>query len=119
MIRFSMLLVLLLGFEVHAQQRDTSSGSYYLRGCKLAVSGSLSNNDVAAAQREGQCIGVIQALLYVGPELSGLKFCPPPHATFGQALTAVVRFMERNPQQMHLEFIGLVQVALHETWPCT
>jgi hypothetical protein len=68
---------------------------------------------------EGQCGGVIDALVWVGSALPEPgHFCAPAHMPPSQAQRVVALYMERHPEKLHEDFKGLALSALTEAWPC-
>ena len=100
----------------------------------MAVSGAaLTGNDLLPACRDfinrkfdkdplnqGECIGVIQALVFAAPNqpFQTSRSCVPENVTVKQATTVIVRWLEQRPQDWHKPFFALVLFALHDTWPC-
>jgi Rap1a immunity proteins len=99
-----------------AASADTFTGNDLLPACRDFVNEKFHINPL----RQGQCIGIIDALSFAAPDQPSQIFrsCPPDTATVKQVTTVVVRWMERHPQNWHEPFFALVFLALHETWPC-
>jgi Rap1a immunity proteins len=89
------------------------SGNFMLPHCKQFAMGE------HAEVWEGQCGGVISALMFLGTSLNEQsRFCPPKKVTLGQAGRVVVNYMNAHPELLHLDFRGLAVTALQEAWPC-
>lgn len=113
--RLPLIVILLFAFSRLAfAAPDFESGNYMLPHCKTLVESK------TPAVWEGQCGGVIDALLWVGASLpEGGRFCPPKGIPPAQADRVVVRWLETHPEKLHLNFKGLALQALMEAWPCS
>ena len=67
----------------------------------------------AEARDRGMCIGYSQATI---EGLGG--FCPPEGVTLGQAIKIVVKYLNANPEYLHLRGMQLAMDAVVEAWPC-
>jgi Ssp1 endopeptidase immunity protein Rap1a len=47
-----------------------------------------------------------------------LAFCVPKGVTYAQGTRIVVKYMDANPQDLHIAISVLTVFALKETWPC-
>jgi Rap1a immunity proteins len=102
-----------------AQNLDPQSGNYFLPGCRTFIE-TLPNTTLDQANRAGQCLGIVKALLRLGEDLSITPFrnCSPNSVTSGEAVRAVVTFLEARPQRLHENFIDLAAEAIAKAWPC-
>lgn len=111
------LVLILLGTSAQAQKVDYHSGNYFLPLCKLAIADTIPKN--ADIMGIGQCAGVIQALASTGAMYrTDARYCVPENATLKQIAQVVINYLERKPQNLHFDFVGLAQTALREAWPC-
>jgi hypothetical protein len=113
-IRLPMIIILLFVFgrPVFAE-KDFGSGNYMFPHCKALV------DNKPPGVWEGQCGGVIDALVWVGSALPEPgHFCAPAHIPPSQAQRVVALYMERHPEKLHEDFKGLALSALTEAWPC-
>lgn len=92
---------------------DYSSGNSVLPFCKSLVEGK------SLEVWEGTCAGIVSGLLWVGRSLPPeRRFCFPKGATIIQAERIVIKYLDQHPEQLHLDFRGLVLDALKNAWPC-
>jgi hypothetical protein len=107
----------------HAQQPDTDSGNYRLRGCKDAISTATTNvpnTDRMSAYQSGLCMGTAKTLGEIGRvKFQGVPWCTPADATTGQIIGVIVKYLEDNPQMLNQNFMFLAMLALSKAWPCT
>jgi hypothetical protein len=117
MVRLPLILILICcGFArpVFAEQ-DFHSGKNMLPHCKTLVV-----EDKPPRFWEGQCAGVIDALVWVrDPFLAdAYRFCAPADIPPSQAHRVVLTYLEQHPEKLHQDFKGLAFEALQQAWPC-
>jgi Rap1a immunity proteins len=106
------LLVIALVALASPAAADTSSGNYYLPHCQRMVRGD-------ADFLTGACFGQVVAIDDLRDVLlPGLRWCTPEGVTRRQVVRVVVRWMEGNPNQLHLPLWAIAQLALRAAWPC-
>jgi hypothetical protein len=67
----------------------------------------------------GVCAGTVAAALHYSTILEApYKSCPPKGTTNGQAIAAVVRYLDAHPEVLDQDFRMLTLSALRATWPC-
>ena len=67
----------------------------------------------------GVCAGTVAAALHYSTLLeAAYKSCPPKGVTHGQAIEAVVRYLEAHPETWDQDFRMAILTALRTTWPC-
>ena len=67
----------------------------------------------------GICAGMVAAALHYSTLLDAShKSCPPKGTTNGQAIRAVVQYLEEHPEVRDQDFRMLILSALQTTWPC-
>jgi hypothetical protein len=95
-------------------EKNVSNGNFMLPYCEHYIS-----NNYPYGVWEGECGGIVSALMYFGSSLEpSYKFCPPREANNGQAGRVVVNYMKQHPELLHLNFQGLAATALRTAWPC-
>ena len=78
-----------------------------------------------SAAENGACLGYIvgiidsQTILVGWSDLDEPHFCNPDRATAGQLVKVVTKFLNENPEKLHLEAAGAVTYALYEAFPCS
>lgn len=93
---------------------DTETGNHYLPHCQHAIS-DRNSYDVW----DGECTGIIKAIIfYAGSFPPNKAICFPKKITNGQAYRVVVRYLENNPDKLHLDFMYLASDAMRQAWPC-
>ena len=69
----------------------------------------------------GYCIGTMSTVNtlvnYINSGLS-VEMCPPPEITNGQMARIVVKYLQQNPEVLHLEATSLTVSALRTAYPC-
>jgi Rap1a immunity proteins len=110
------VLLVSLFFGSARAEPDFASGNFMLPRCKHFT---LDDHADEVDVWDGQCAGVISALMFVSTSLDEQsRFCPPRKATLRQAGIVVVNYMNAHPELLHLDFRGLAAMALREAWPC-
>jgi Rap1a immunity proteins len=98
-----------------SQSKDMDSGNAYLPHCRAAS----DDNYTKDALFEGRCLGIVSAMIGVSSILAPqYRYCVPDGANTGQALKVVIRYLDANPSQLHLDFRYLVHRAFKAAWPC-
>jgi hypothetical protein len=92
-------------------QQDTGSADYVIVGCRDGMSGE--NRQLF---RQGLCAGIVQTIFYFGR--TSFNVCMPEGVTMGQAIGAVVAYIDQQPQRMNERFETLALEALQHLWPC-
>jgi len=65
------------------------------------------------------CLGVVAALISVGPMLEAdYRFCFPKGETTEQAVQVVVAVLDMKPALLAHDFRGLALTAMRGAWPC-
>jgi hypothetical protein len=96
------------------------SADWLMPGCR-----ELANDDF----KSGFCAGTITTLrvlsdcgrfgvLHCAERSVALGFCIPPNVTNGQAVRAVVQYIDAQPARWHENFDMLAIEALRKAWPC-
>jgi Rap1a immunity proteins len=112
------LALLALAANGASAQQDMNSGNYLLEVCR-AVAVQQSTVPWADSIKAGICIGRLEALAWIAPEMTGaLRSCPPAAVNNSQLAKVVVSYMDRHPAHLHEIFLGLSLSAFHEAWPC-
>src|SRR5438552_3119507 len=82
---------------------DVGSGNYMLPHCEHYI---VSNYRYDVW--DGECGGVISALMFFGSSLnSKYNFCPPKGASNEQGGRVIIAYMKLHPELLHLNFRGL------------
>ena len=107
--------------EAAAQQpsQDFSRGNDLFRGCKVLSEGGTAD---AQLQSAGMfCAGFAFGLASVGRYLSvpGLRSCAPATLTASQLASAIVKYVEANPERMREDARQVTLEAFHDAWPCS
>jgi hypothetical protein len=134
-------LLLLFVVPVKADSEDPfASGATLLPACKdalMVAEGSERTLTSTELRRGLLCTGYIRGFLdghdvtaaFLAVKAYGGKvtaaqvkrsslICPPASATAAQAIKAVIRYLEQNPESQHVAARLLVGGALQETYPC-
>jgi hypothetical protein len=67
----------------------------------------------------GQCVGMVRAMMNVGPLLiPELRFCPPD--PFGPVfgLGALNRYLKLHPEELNDDPYSTMTFAFRDEWPC-
>lgn len=105
-------------------------GGALLFACSLAQATPLTGNDLlqlAKADRRAAfnyIIGFMDAVSIV-KELPGIQspkpligICVPSNATYSQAFDIVLKAIQDDPANRHIDAMALAYVALDKAWPC-
>jgi hypothetical protein len=89
------------------------SGNEAYQGCQ-----AVAHNDHTKRSLDliyGYCVGVIETLIVTTPTI-----CLPRqgYITVNQLAAVVVRSMDTQPENRHLDFKAIATVALKQAWPC-
>jgi Rap1a immunity proteins len=101
------------------------TGQDWLPRCKQSVA-------IMDAQYKNYVPGAADCLYYVGGmyqmlrlmqgvgelQNASIRFCVPDNITTGQALRVYVRYMENNPNKLHLDAHVLALMAWVHAFPC-
>jgi hypothetical protein len=116
--------LMLVGAEpVLGQSVNQDSENFFLPYCRnfMAVAdgtGSLPTKSTDLIS-EGQCMGVVSAMIAAGPLLGPEnRSCPPQGVNIGQGARVVTRFLDTSPNLLHYDFRLLVIMAFQSAWPC-
>ena len=114
------LIIVLCGFArpVFAAQ-DSDSGDYMLPVCRALAEG-WRGSWKAREREQGQCQGIMGALMAVGRDLpEHSRFCRPEgNVVNGEVRSIVVNYLLHHPEKLHERFVSLTLEAFHEAWPC-
>lgn len=82
------------------------------------------NSDNAATKSSfgsGYCMGTMSTVNtlvnYINSGLS-VEMCPPPEITNEQMARIVVKYLQQNPEVLHLDATALTVSALRTAYPC-
>lgn len=89
------------------------SGNDFIDGCRAST---LNNNERLALQ--GQCLGMIGAVLDFNSLYDMKLYCMPLSVTVGQAGRVLVRYMDTHPARLNEPALVLAISAFQEAWPC-
>ena len=112
-----MVTALALAFQPNSKslQIDTESASFMLPGCRAFIAGSKDD-----PFSQGRCLGIVETLA-TATLVQGRDLCspsPPAIVTNGEAIKAVVRYLDSRSQRLHENFFWLAIEALEDAWPC-
>jgi len=96
------------------------TGNELLDSCKNAASDNPTKNTSFTA---GFCLGSMQSigdlLTFVNAGLkTEARVCLPATVTNGQASRVVVKYLQDNPEKLHLNGTALVIMAIQKAFPC-
>lgn len=96
------------------------TGNELLQSCKNAASENPTKN---ASFTAGFCLGSMQSigdlLTFVNAGLKPeARVCLPATVTNGQASRVVVKYLQDNPEKLHLNGTALVVMAIQKAFPC-
>jgi hypothetical protein len=107
------LIVVCFSSPVRAET-NYSTGSYMLPPCRDLV------EDKTPEVWQGQCAGIALGLIWVGKILpANHRFCKPNGVGTEQAVRIIVKYLDQHPEQLGLDFRGLVLDAFRQAWPCS
>lgn len=66
--------------------------------------------------KAGKCVGAVDAVRHIG-SVTGAS-CTPEGVTLGQALKAVVAYIDARPARLREGFLFFAAEAIRTTWPC-
>ncbi|MGQ0698113.1 MAG: Rap1a/Tai family immunity protein [Panacagrimonas sp.] len=99
------------------------SGSTVLRGCNSVLNNEKRSNSL----EQGECLGTIAAIMTVFSYIATLPAsarpptldaCLPDEATVGQVVRITVKWLEENPEYLHLAAAQLAMNAVRDAFPC-
>jgi hypothetical protein len=93
------------------------AGNELLPSCRLAIGAEPPG--VADLVKATYCVGVVAALIAIGPMLQpDYRFCFPKGASIEEAVQVVVAVLEMKPSLLQLDFRVLAAAAMKDSWPC-
>lgn len=111
-------LVTLIGLLTCANANTPANDFMY--GCRASiygVNGEMTTSDPKIAAQIAQCSAAVETIMILGPVLSGnLRFCEPPHASVGQGISIVLKYMHDHPGETDQDFATVAVRALGNTW---
>jgi Rap1a immunity proteins len=119
--RFLMLALAFLGFaagRASAQQSDPYSAAALVSACRSYIENSVLP-EPEVAFKEGVCVGIFSAMLGFAPMFDpSIRFCVPRNVTSRQAMQAVIRGLESQPDLLREDLRNVIVSVLRYTWPC-
>ena len=102
----------LLFLQASAASAQVGSGNDLLQACNANLAGIPEGNNF-------YCLGVVTTVLQLQSKLDEQdKFCPPSQISVQQAVRVIVKFLNSNPEALHLKASTLTVSALKQAWPC-
>ena len=99
-----------------SSQKDAITGNGLMGSCQIHVK-SLENrsyNETAfEAYRDGYCIGLVSGVSGASP-----RICADEEVTRGQQVRVVLKYLQEQPEELHLDDTLLVERALSKVFPC-
>jgi hypothetical protein len=118
--RFGLVIVLTFVWatplQVATASEETSTGNFLLRACKETVrmlDQPKADEDIFQAWQTGFCMGMVQGVVSASPII-----CTPTDSNAGQWVRIVTKYLEDNPDKLHIKSPKLVEVALTRVFPC-
>jgi len=106
-------LMLLFARPAGAAGVDATSASFYMPGCRAALSASIPTDEIFLA---GLCSGSVSAVAWMAERVE--LMCVPPAVVNDELTRVVVRYIDARPARMHEPFLDLTLEALAAAWPC-
>ena len=106
------ILAASISMPVNSQSITTGNG--VIDGCKYAAFRDKSVGDVNMLL-VGFCQGIVFGVFDARKDLS---FCPPSKAPLGQGVKILAKYLENNPDKLHLPATVLAELSFKEAWPC-
>lgn len=109
-------LLLLVKTALADKDEYVFSGSHFLAACSQLINNGTSTPDnfVKDTMDQGECIGAMKAFMGLS---SVLLFCPPK-TSVGQMTRVFVKYLNDNPDKLHMPFTYLAHNAFLKAWPC-
>jgi hypothetical protein len=121
--------LLIVPMQLHAQA--DFSGNRLQRDCHLALSSQ--DKGVVLTSDEwlsvGYCYGRIQGVMNTltrwhqangqSKRTANGEACTPDDVTVHQATLVVMKYLDNNPDKLHLVGTDLIRAALKESYPCS
>lgn len=120
----NLALMLPVDAETELNQHNfTWSSEYMLPVCSELLKKNKAYTVTKAVQernfREGECGGVVKALVYFHKTLPApVRFCRPQRFNIDEALGIVIAYLETHPEAQKMPFPRAAGVALQAAWPC-
>lgn len=111
---FAIGCLLISAGPTYAQTTNLFSGSKLLGACKNAALDKPSSAG-SMGFLTGLCMGSINAVFFFRANES---FCPPDGSDVNQGILVTVRYLDNNPQFLHLPLAELADRAFMQAWPC-
>ncbi|MCJ1886089.1 hypothetical protein LNN38_14640 [Pseudomonas sp. LA21] len=96
-------------------------GNHLLSVCHDYVAAMDGKGKLNSPFDRGYCAGMIHGTLDMAASTSDSTFrvcLPPSSVTTSQATRVVVKYLESNPEQLHLRDTELVIMAFQNAFPC-
>jgi len=121
----NVVAMLIIGWSVMFSSTASADGNDLLRECGAVVSfDENSTLNHALGYNVGQCIGFLQGItrlneLYQHKFEGNTYFCIYDHGVDNKHLAKIiVKYLEENPEKLHLDAVDLALLALIPKFPC-
>jgi hypothetical protein len=109
----AMLALAITSAAAPVSAAGTMTGSDIYNGCFLLAYPPASPPPAGNILAQGYCAGAVSAVALTNP-----RVCAPGGWNTGQAVAAVLRFLDMHPERRHEDFSALALEALARAWPC-
>ena len=120
--KYLLIIVLLFSFsQARAEQRPAGffSGNALLEICEAYLNGGTSANIAKGNACHGYVASIADAHgLFVGWEMMEQVWCFPEKMKVGQLVRIATKYLQENPEELHLIASSLVAIALIKAFPC-
>jgi hypothetical protein len=111
----ALLIVLAVVFPAYADN-DPLGGDAIVNGCNPANLSTYETNELNDNNNFWLCVGAVTSAEDIMQHLGAI--CPPQGVSGDQELRVVYKYMQDNPNKLHLRYPTLIFNALVSAWPC-
>lgn len=97
-----------------ANSQDVTSGNRLAEGCISALDKE-KRTEYKDYLLTGFCQGIAVGVF---DSRKTLSFCPPSKIQLGQLIKVVSKYLDNNPDKLHLQASVLAELSFIEAWPC-
>lgn len=122
---FALLIVVisLTGFAAYVESGIISSDGYELLDTCSYVSDDMSDLDKVERIKGINCVGMMAGISITNKseqKLGNTKlfFCIPDHAANSDLAEALVKYLNKHPDELHKEVDDLIFTAFRKAFPC-
>lgn len=113
-------VALCLTASVNAQGDSIRNGNLLLQACSPLIQSMDTIGQAPNTFEAGYCLGIVGAIVDISNSSTEAVYhsCLPKGMTAGQGVRIVTKYLQSNPDKLHILDSALVFLALKDAFPC-